>query len=260
LLVLWRARRGDHAALPLVLFVAAAYVAILVNARFYPQYFLQILAPLAPLSAAALVSVGRAVGPWGRVLRIAVVAFLALSIARHTPVARFAADVRAAARFAAGALDRERYYLRFGGYDSGGDFSLLADDRLARYIAERTTAAEGVYIYGGEALVLFLADRRSPSRFIWNDPFTAGAYRGRYTHADVIRELEADPPRYFIVLRHDGNLVDPVDSLTHFHADAGFEAWVRVRFREVGWFEDFLVFEAIQPGDGRRDGGVWPSI
>ena len=49
----------------------------------------------------------------------------------------------------------DSYYLRFGGYGDGGDFSLLADYRVAQLLRRTTTPQETVYIYGGEALVLF---------------------------------------------------------------------------------------------------------
>ena len=252
--LLWlavRAWRGDRAGLPLILFVAAAYLAILANARFYPQYFLQILPPLVVASAFALVNaltpVGRPTGrPIGRPGRVLVaVLFVAGSLwvgCRHVPVSRVADDVSAAARFAGGSLSQDDYYLRFGGYDNGGDFSLLADVRLAARLARDTRPDQTVYIYGGEPLVLFLAGRRSASRFIWNDPFVAGSFRERYTTADLIRELETGRPACVAVLRHDANMVDPVDSLTHFERDARLRDYISREYREVGWLEDFLLF------------------
>ncbi len=119
----------------------------------------------------------------------------------------------------------------------------LDDYRLARRIAATTRPDDPVYIYGGEPLVLFLADRRSPSKFVWNDPFVAGAYRGRFTHADLVRELERHPPVYFIVLRHDANMIDPVESIAHFRAAPELQAFVTRGYEERGWFGDFLLFE-----------------
>lgn len=249
--LLWlaaRAWRGDRAGVPLILFAAAAYLAILANARFYPQYFLQILPPLVISSAFAVVYALTPDAGAGR--RMLAVLFLGGSLwvgCRHTPVSRLADDVSAAARFAAGTLAKDDYYLRFGGYDNGGDFSLLADDRLAARFARETQADETVYIYGGEPLVLFLANRRSPSRFVWNDPFLAGIFRDRYTTADLIGELEAGRPAYVAVIRNDANMVDPVDSLTHFERDARLRDYITQEYREVGWLEDFLLFRRKDP-------------
>lgn len=244
LLLVWQWMRGDRVAAVLVLFVAAAYVAILANAKFYPQYFLQILPPLAIAGACFLVAAWRVTRASGRrAFGIALMALLAVHIARHTNLVRLLEDAAAAARHATGRLDTETYYRRFGGYDSGGDFSLLADHRLARRIVETTRPDDPVYIYGGEPLVLFLADRRSPSRFVWNDPFVAGAYRRRYTHAHLVRELEARPPAYFIVLRNDANMIDPVESIVHYRSAPELQAFVASRYEEVGWLEDFLIFK-----------------
>lgn len=249
LLILWSAWRAALARpLPLVAFITAAYVAILLNAKFYPQYFLQILPFLAVSSAWAGVTAWRALRSESR-LRASVALVLvlvAVYVARHTAVMRIAEDVRAAYAYASGRLDRQTYYTRFGTYGDG-DFSLLADYQMAQWLAARTQADDTVYIYGGEPLVLFMAERRSASRFIWNDPFLSGAFRDRFTTADLVTELEAARPAYFIVLRHDQNLIDPVDSITHFHEDDTLQGYVRAHYRELGWQEDFLVFERNAP-------------
>jgi hypothetical protein len=243
LLLAWQWMRGDRRAVVPAMLVVAAYLAILANAKFYPQYFLQILPALAVTGACALVAAWR-VG-YGRArtaVRIALVILVAVHVARHTGVARLAGDVAAASRYLAGRVDTETYYARF---ETSGvtRFSLLDDYRLARRIVATTRPDDPVYIYGGEPLVLFLADRRSPSKFVWNDPFVAGAYRGRFTHGDLVRELERQPPVYFIVLRHDANMIDPVESIDHYRASPELQAFVAGRFDELGWVDDFLVFK-----------------
>ena len=243
LLLSWEAVRGDRRAAVAVAFVAAAYVAILANAKFYPQYFLQILPPLALTSACFLVAAWRATWQAGRrAAGFALLALAAIHLARHTDVGRLSADIVAAGRHAIGETDTETYFARF---ETTGvtRFSLLADYRVARRIAETTQRDDPIYIYGGEPLVLFLANRRSPSRFVWNDPFVAGAYRTRFTHADLVRELEARPPAYFIVLRRDANMIDPVESIEHYRRSPELQAFVAERFDELGWFEDFLLFK-----------------
>ncbi len=240
-------------ATPLLLYLAAAYVAMLLNAKFYPQYFLQVLPPLAILAAVAVVDGVRLwrthrTRPAASVVAAIGVA-LVVWVGRHTPIARLGGEVRAAARYATGGSTREDYFLRFGGYGNGDDFSLLADDRVARRLRETTGPGETVYIYGGEPLVLFLAERRAASRFIWNDPFLAEGYVGRYTTRDLIAELEANEPAFFIVLKNDRNLVDPVDSLTHYREDPALRAYVATHYRDAGWLEDFWLFERI----GRRN-------
>ena len=249
LVIVWRAFRGERRPLGLVAFLLASYAAILINAKFYPQYFLQILPLLAVAAAVALVTAGRAL--WrgvllARVAGLACFVLVALPLVRHTAFDRLVDRTVAAARYASGSLLEEDYFRGFGGYADGGDFSLLADVRLARLLRESTMPDETVYIYGGEALVLFLADRPSPSRFVWNDPFLTGGFAGRYTHADLVRDLDDARTPYFIVLRNDANLIDPTDSLTHYRGAAELQRYVEMQYREVGWLEDFLIF--VRPG------------
>jgi hypothetical protein len=194
LVILWRGLGGDRRPLGLVAFLLAAYAAILINAKFYPQYFLQILPLLAVAAAVGLVAAGRGLrngALLGRLAGVTCLALVALPLVRHTAFDRLADRTVAAARYASGSLSEEGYFRGFGGYDDGSDFSLLANVRLARLLRESTAPDETVYIYGGEALVLFLADRRSPSRFVWNDPFLTGGFAGHYTEADLVRELDA---------------------------------------------------------------------
>jgi hypothetical protein len=79
-----------------------------------------------------------------------------------------------------------------------------------------------------------MADRRSGSRFVWNDPHLTGSFRDRFTSADLVSELETSRPAFFIVLS---------DSITHFRRDDVLQTYVRMHYRELGWQEDFLVFE-----------------
>lgn len=245
IVIVVRAMRGDARGLPLLAMIAASYTAILLNAKFYPQYFLQILPLWAVAAACWLVHAARALmGPsWpARLAAAAALALVCSPLVRHTAFDRLRDHVTWALEFRRGALDETEYYRRFGGYGNGGDFSMLADRRLSAVLRESTGPDETVYIYGGEPLVLFLADRRSPSRFIWNDPFLAGGFAGRYTHANLVRELDNAQTPIFIVLKNDANLVDPRDSLSHFAEATDLQSYVRDRFVEVGWLEDFLVF------------------
>lgn len=234
--------------LVLPVWFAAAYAAILVNGKFYPQYFLQIIPVLSLAAAFVVVSAARAW--WQRGYRMAVGLLIVLVVLFNvvrTPFARWASDASAGARYSSGRMPRADYFRRFGGYANGGDYSFLADVQVAEMLRAETTASDTVYIFGGEPLVLFLAERRAAARFLWNDPFLAGAYRGRYTITDLINELERTRPKFFIVLRNDANLVDPVDSYTHFRHSPDLEAYVATHYLEEGWMEDFLIFRRNVP-------------
>lgn len=91
--------------------------------------------------------------------------------------------------------DPQSYYssYNFRMYNSADEIA------AASYIAENSDPAEGVYIWGSDSTVAYLADRPSSSRFTFSMPLTmAGEYRDDY-RAQVIQQLTMRPPTYFVV-------------------------------------------------------------
>jgi len=73
------------------------------------------------------------------------------------------------------------------------------DERAAaRYIKAHTNSNDGVFVWGNDATVRYLADRPNPSRFTFEMPLSLqGPYRKRY-RAEAMGELRARPPTYFV--------------------------------------------------------------
>ena len=86
------------------------------------------------------------------------------------------------------------------GYNASHSFRLYnAGDEIAvaRYVAAHSAPRQGLFIWGSDALY-YLADRPNPTRFTFLMPLTmAGPYRAAY-RAEVMRDLEARPPTYFV--------------------------------------------------------------
>ncbi|MGA2985215.1 MAG: glycosyltransferase family 39 protein [Terriglobia bacterium] len=73
---------------------------------------------------------------------------------------------------------------------------------VIRYLREKSTPQDGVFIWGSEPLIYFLAQRNPPTRFVTNlgviSLWTPPAWR-----LELMRDLEAAPPKYIVVGRED---------------------------------------------------------
>jgi hypothetical protein len=68
------------------------------------------------------------------------------------------------------------------------------------YIASNSAPDETVFVYGSEPEILFYANRRSASRYIFAYPLMTPFPDTRDRQASVIRELNADPPRFIVTI------------------------------------------------------------
>jgi hypothetical protein len=74
--------------------------------------------------------------------------------------------------------------------------------QVIQYLGEHSTPQEGVFIWGSEPLIYFLSKRNPPTRFVSNlglmSLWTPPTWR-----PELMRDLDASPPRYIIVERGD---------------------------------------------------------
>jgi hypothetical protein len=98
-----------------------------------------------------------------------------------------------------------------------------ADGRIrsaAAYVAANTESQDTVLIWGSHAEVLFLADRRSPTRFVYQ--YAALSTRGYATPArveELLAELRSTRPTLIVDASRDSFVTPPLDP-------AGLRAWV----------------------------------
>ncbi|MCI0815268.1 MAG: hypothetical protein J4N71_09365, partial [Chloroflexi bacterium] len=173
-----RSRDSQHVFL-LIGWVIATVLGIVAAGRFYDHYyvaFLPVLALLVPLGLRAM----REAGPFSR-RAIAVV--VALSI---VPMLVANADIylqpNAAARHTAKYPNDERSVWETQG------------DQMGAWLAARTSPDDYIYNLGFHSEIYFYADRKSPTRYLFDHPFRAG---DRYI-AEALDELNANPPLYIV--------------------------------------------------------------
>ncbi|MBC7258498.1 MAG: glycosyltransferase family 39 protein [Chloroflexi bacterium] len=119
-------------------------------------------------------------------------------------------------RIAVGLKSPTEFYERFSTYGRG-DFSFLAEMEVADYLRAHTMPEDFVQVWGFEAGINFLADRRCPTRFSIILPFVIDRKGHPLTQrwfADFLRDLDLRRPLYFIVVEQDYNPVQRVDSKT----------------------------------------------
>ena len=98
--------------------------------------------------------------------------------------------------------DKEAYLLSYGGYNDGGDFSLKADYEVSDWLKLNSNNEKCIYIWGFEPLIYFLSDRKCCSKYIYNVPQTA-IFAPDIYKKELIEELRASKPKYFIVVKND---------------------------------------------------------
>ena len=135
----------------------------------------------------------------------------------------------------------------------------LGDDGASRAaaaaIVERTTRSDTVLIWGARAEVLVLADRRSPTRYIYQ--YAALATRGYSTPAAVealLADLAARRPALIVDASVSSFVTPPLDR-------AGLASWVSPE-AQYAWpaeTERILAFvEANYVRDAAVEGTGWP--
>jgi len=99
------------------------------------------------------------------------------------------------ARLMAGGFEGDHYY------DAYQKDAYIATDivQAARYVKEHTAPNEGVFVWGNDATIRFLAERPSPTRFTHVFAQAAdGPLRAAY-RSELMRDLTNEPPLYIAI-------------------------------------------------------------
>jgi 4-amino-4-deoxy-L-arabinose transferase-like glycosyltransferase len=114
--------------------------------------------------------------------------------------------------------DAPAYQAQFGHNLRGADIYSFVEARdTAAYLAAHTRREDTVLVWGFQALVNFLADRRAPTAYVFDYPLTIQQEESDYrdqARARFLADLAAHPPRYIVIVRNDVNPLQTVDSET----------------------------------------------
>jgi len=266
LLALIGARRLPLRAVPIALMPLFGLVSVVVQAKGFPYHFhpvtlgttfgwLVALAALWPvvIERSKQGTIAIRVAVLGAAIGVGVHAQFLASVAPYplppAETARDAVSLESAERLAA--FDRVDYFPR-----------ALRD--AAEYVAKRTTPSDRVQTYGMDAYLLFLANRKSATPYVYAydlnaDAALAGSYDPggihptdaeaqkiralRDAHAtDLLARLERTPPKVFVFIDRSP-LMSYVDSVTDFSTHCPDAArWVAANYRQTADFEGIRVW------------------
>jgi 4-amino-4-deoxy-L-arabinose transferase-like glycosyltransferase len=104
------------------------------------------------------------------------------------------------------------------------DYPYLASPALARYIADNTSPDDRIYNLGFQSELYFYADRRSPTRYLFDHVFLADESLVK----DTLKELQEKPPTLVIDSARYG---PPQD---HRYDRSGFDHFLADRYEYLG--------------------------
>jgi hypothetical protein len=183
-------RRQPQILWPTLGWLAATVFAVVAQGKYFPQHWFPVYAPLVLLAALGVHKLASSNG--NASLFVAVAASLTFTTVVCVPPFY---DVAKSIYYLAVKRSPDSYYSSFHYFGYNAE-----DERTAAtYIKAHTKPDDGVFVWGNDATVGYLAERPNPSRFTFEMPLSlSGPYLEPY-RAQAMRELCNHPPVYFVV-------------------------------------------------------------
>jgi hypothetical protein len=134
-------------------------------------------------------------------------------------------------------------------------FRFVSNHEAVTYLIERTHEDDAVLVWGFEAMINYMADRRSPTRFGYNYPLVAKVKDRRELgyRTQFIQQLASDPPRYIVVGVGDQNSLMKRSSKNSIQSFPRFKAFMREHYALEGHVSGFEMWRRKQdPDAGQR--------
>jgi 4-amino-4-deoxy-L-arabinose transferase-like glycosyltransferase len=163
-----------------VLFFLCSLLAVAVGLYFRRQYFVLLAPVVAMLAGLGMAALARRLPAWPT----AALAILTVSAVLHTLAGErhvlFSADPAGASRAIYGANP------------------FVESVEIARYIAERTTEADTIFVAGSEPQIYFYARRRAAAGYIYMYPLMESHPYAELLQRRLIEELERAAPKFMV--------------------------------------------------------------
>jgi len=188
--------------------------------KFFSYHWSSVLPPLALLAAwGALAAVRELRSAASRAARLLAAAVCVLTLVVYgAALARdHAPKWTRDAAYLAGRVSSEQYLANFGHNILGRDVYWFSEtQKTADYLRAHTVEDDTVLVWGFQALVNYLADRRAPTRYIFTYPLTFDrpetAFRVQ-ARRTFLKDIKQRPPAYIVLVTNDVNPLQAVDSL-----------------------------------------------
>ena len=221
---------------PLVLYILAGIAVVWVQQRFTPYHWTASL-PALSLAIGALL---RELIEWDGLpapARKPVIAALSTAIAVNVALFFYADQWLILGDYLTGREDPETFFESQGVWDQ-----MVAAD----YLRERTEPDDPIWVWGHHTAIYYLAQRHSPTRFIYNEPLLMHIRGGNpwqeEWRAEALDAIYRNPPVYILLTTFDRTFFDfqnPNDSWRDIPEYSGFTARHYVKEYEFGRFQFF---------------------
>lgn len=243
-------RRERHVGEVCVL-LAAAYIGVAVQGKFFLYHWHLVIAILALLSGWSAAFIWRELragrSAWVSAVSLAGIAGLLL-VLTPSVTDRAAREWVGFVQFYSRPESRTAYYDRFGLYARGA-FSYRASQEVSEYVRVRTEPGDTVFVWGYDPLVYIQAERESPSRFLSFLPLMSTWTPPSWVE-EFVGDLEARRPAYILVQRGEnarwitGQSIDAIDFIPFIpRLDAHLRAHYVVETR----IEDYTILRRVEP-------------
>jgi hypothetical protein len=124
--------------------------------------------------------------------------------------------------------------------------------RVIEYVKKHSTAQDGIFVWGTDPLIYFLAERRPPTRFVTNLGLVS-RWSPPSWHDELLHDLRSRPPRFIIVARNDQVYfitLTEQDSEQYLRSFPALAEYISRNYRPVKDFVNFVVYSRREPGPG----------
>jgi len=141
-----------------------------------------------------------------------------------------------------GRITLETYYSSFWlkGAPGRGGYSFEDLRQIARYVEERTSPDDPVFVWGFRPIIAYLAHRRMPTRFIFRYPLTRANNSAWW--AEFFSDLDRSPPVYFVVVLRDRGRYHPRTSKEALESNVVLSRFLHNRYRLERTVRDFEIY------------------
>ncbi len=247
----------------IVVFLLSALAAVLLQSKLFEYHWIPALAPASILSALGLIAVARhireSVGAsaperWNRrytpttIFTVVVISGLLLLTAYD-----HVADYRRLAAYLSGRISEDQYYAQF---EIGSDFSRMGSLAAATYLREHTAPSDTVFVWGAEPLINFLAQRGSPTKYIFSYMLVAGG-KGADSEArrqELLDQLRQGEPAYIVLVEGDTTPLSPMGSLAQLDEVPELRTMIEKQYAFEIQIEDYQIYRRVR--ESSRPHGV----
>lgn len=239
-----------HIVLPIWLVASAA--GIWTQGKFFSYHWSVVLPPLALLAAWGLAGLWddlqRVRGPVARLLAatlcLVVIAIYGASLV-HDHAPKWVHD----ANYLLGRTTENAYLATFGHNIQGRDkYSFLETKQAAQYVRDHSSPDDTVLVWGFQALLNYLADRRAPTRYIFTYPLTfdrpESAFRVE-ARRTFLQDMNVHPPLYIVLVTNDINPLQAVDSYSLLPDFPELQQILQQRYRLEADIGEFHMYRRI---------------